>query len=80
MAHRTRRLSYAVPYPFPRGIDETTLELDCLLEIRRRPPLHRLFPGTNVEEARRIMKQSGLPIITADDLSDAAEKAVTALH
>lgn len=43
-------------------------------------PLVVRLEGTNVEEARRIMKQSGLPIITADDLSDAAEKAVTALH
>jgi malate-CoA ligase subunit beta len=34
--------------------------------------------GTNVEEGRRIIAQSGLPIITADDLGEAAEKAVRA--
>lgn len=34
--------------------------------------------GTNVEEGRRIIAESGLPIITADDLGEAAEKAVEA--
>ena len=32
--------------------------------------------GTNVEEGRRIIQDSGLPLITADTLADAAEKAV----
>jgi succinyl-CoA synthetase beta subunit len=32
--------------------------------------------GTNVEEGRRIVQASGLPLITADTLADAAEKAV----
>ncbi|EPB70412.1 hypothetical protein ANCCEY_10490 [Ancylostoma ceylanicum] len=35
--------------------------------------------STNVDEARRVLKESGLPIISADDLADAAEKAVAAL-
>jgi succinyl-CoA synthetase beta subunit len=34
--------------------------------------------GTNVEEGRRILETSGLPIITADTLADAAEKSVAA--
>ncbi|MCR9221022.1 MAG: malate--CoA ligase subunit beta [Alphaproteobacteria bacterium] len=34
--------------------------------------------GTNVEEGRRIIDQSGLPLITADTLADAAAKAVAA--
>jgi len=34
--------------------------------------------GTNVEEGRRILEESSLPIITADTLADAAEKVVTA--
>lgn len=36
--------------------------------------------GTNVDEAKRIMKESGLPLISASCLSDAAEKAVAAIH
>ncbi|MEM9762167.1 MAG: malate--CoA ligase subunit beta [Pseudomonadota bacterium] len=35
--------------------------------------------GTNVEEGKAIIAQSGLPIITASSLADAAEKAVAAL-
>ena len=35
--------------------------------------------GTNYEEGQKILKDSGLPFITADDLDDAARKAVEAL-
>ncbi|MEM1298276.1 MAG: malate--CoA ligase subunit beta [Pseudomonadota bacterium] len=34
--------------------------------------------GTNVEEGRKIIAESGLPLITADTLEDAANKAVAA--
>jgi len=34
--------------------------------------------GTNVEEGRRILEQSGLAVITADSLADAADKVVAA--
>ena len=34
--------------------------------------------GTNVEEGRRIIAASGLPLITADTLAEAADKAVAA--
>jgi malate-CoA ligase subunit beta len=43
-------------------------------------PIVARLAGTNVEEGRRILKESGLAIITADTLSDAAQKAVEALH
>jgi len=35
--------------------------------------------GTNVEEGRRILSESGLDVIQADDLDDAAAKAVAAV-
>jgi succinyl-CoA synthetase beta subunit/malate-CoA ligase subunit beta len=35
--------------------------------------------GTNFEQGQKILKDSGLPFITADDLDDAARKAVEAL-
>ena len=35
--------------------------------------------GTNYEAGQKILKDSGLPFITADDLDDAARKAVEAL-
>lgn len=41
-------------------------------------PLVVRLAGTNVEEGKKIVRESGLPIITADSLADAAEKAVAA--
>ncbi len=41
-------------------------------------PLVVRLSGTNVEEGRKIIAASGLPIITADTLAEAAEKAVAA--
>ncbi|RDC71135.1 malate--CoA ligase subunit beta [Rhodovulum sp. 12E13] len=34
--------------------------------------------GTNVEEGRRIVRESGLPLVTADTLAEAADRAVAA--
>jgi malate-CoA ligase subunit beta len=36
--------------------------------------------GTHVEQGQRILRDSGLPIITADSLADAAEKVVAAVN
>jgi len=44
----------------------------------KQPVVVRLS-GTNYEEGQKILKDSGLPFITADDLDDAARKAVEAL-
>lgn len=41
-------------------------------------PLVVRLAGTNEEEGRKIIEESGLPIITADTLAEAAEKAVAA--
>jgi hypothetical protein len=38
-----------------------------------------LSAGTNVTEAKEILRQSGLPISSANDLDDAAKKAVAAI-
>ncbi|WP_322063055.1 malate--CoA ligase subunit beta [Paraburkholderia sp. J63] len=43
-----------------------------------RVPLVVRLAGTNVEEGRRIIRESGLPIIAADTLLEAAQKAVEA--
>lgn len=32
-----------------------------------------------MEEAKRILRDSGMPLIPADDMDDAAQKAVTSL-
>ena len=41
-------------------------------------PLVVRLEGTNVKEGKQILADSGLPLTTADDLGDAAQKAVAA--
>lgn len=47
--------------------------------INLKVPLVVRLEGTNVDEARHILSSSGLPITTAADLEDAAQKAVASL-
>ena len=42
-------------------------------------PLVVRLEGTNVEKGKEILSESKLNIITADDLDDAAKKAVASL-
>jgi len=48
-------------------------------EVDLRVPLVVRLEGTNVEEGRRILKDSKLPLTTASDLDDAAEKICAAV-
>jgi malate-CoA ligase subunit beta len=48
-------------------------------ETQLQIPLVVRLAGTNVQEGRRILKESGLPIVTADTLSEAADRVVDAL-
>jgi succinyl-CoA synthetase beta subunit len=41
-------------------------------------PLVVRLEGTNVEKGKQLLKESGVVLITADDLADAAQKAVKA--
>jgi len=41
-------------------------------------PLVVRLEGTNVEKGKQLLKESGVALITADDLGDAAQKAVAA--
>ena len=41
-------------------------------------PLVVRLEGTNVERGKQLLKESGVALIAADDLADAAQKAVTA--
>ncbi len=47
-------------------------------EVDLSVPLVVRLAGTNVEKGKELMANSGLPIITADDLGDAATKVVAA--
>jgi succinyl-CoA synthetase beta subunit len=48
-------------------------------EVSRGVPLVVRLEGTNVDLGKKIMAESGLPIISADNLADAAEKIVKAV-
>jgi len=46
--------------------------------IRLSVPLVVRLEGTNVEKGKQLLKESGVALIAADDLADAAQKAVAA--
>uniref|UniRef100_A0A3P9IYW2 Succinate--CoA ligase [GDP-forming] subunit beta, mitochondrial n=1 Tax=Oryzias latipes TaxID=8090 RepID=A0A3P9IYW2_ORYLA len=48
-------------------------------ELELKVPLVVRLEGTNVHEAKSILSESGLPIMAADNLDDAARKAVAAI-
>lgn len=52
--------------------------VQAVKNIDMKVPLVVRLSGTNVEEGRRIIANSGLPIITAETLAEAAEKVVRA--
>jgi succinyl-CoA synthetase beta subunit len=45
-------------------------------EVNLQVPLVVRLEGTNVEQGKQILATSGLPIVPADDLGDAAKKIV----
>ncbi|GMY06310.1 succinate--CoA ligase [ADP-forming] subunit beta, mitochondrial [Fagus crenata] len=47
-------------------------------QVSLKVPVVVRLEGTNVDQGKRILKESGMKLITADDLDDAAEKAVKA--
>jgi len=47
-------------------------------EVDLSVPLVVRLEGTNVQKGKELMANSGLPIISADDLEDAAKKVVEA--
>jgi succinyl-CoA synthetase beta subunit len=49
-------------------------------EVSLHVPLVVRLEGTNVRLGKKILAESGLPILSADDLADAAEKIVTAVR
>ena len=48
-------------------------------EVSLKVPLVVRLEGTNVEQGKQIMTNSGLPIISGDNLADAAAKIVKAV-
>jgi malate-CoA ligase subunit beta len=52
--------------------------VDAIKELEIKVPVIVRLAGTNVEEGRRIIDTSGLSVISAQTLGDAAQKAVAA--
>jgi succinyl-CoA synthetase beta subunit len=52
--------------------------IEAAKQIEIKVPLVVRMRGTNVEEAMRLLAESGLPVILAQNLKDAAEKVVAA--
>ena len=52
--------------------------IDAAKTVHLSVPLVVRLEGTNMETGKRLLKESGLALITADDLADAAEKVVKA--
>ena len=66
---------------FARAAEGPELILVDLNGRRTNPiPLVVRLAGTNVVEGQKILKDSGLPIITADSLQEAAERVVKAME
>jgi succinyl-CoA synthetase beta subunit len=49
-------------------------------EVSLKVPLVVRLAGTNVSLGKKILAESGLPILSADNLADAAEKVVKAVR
>jgi len=54
--------------------------VEAMRTLEMKHPVVVRLAGTNLEEGLRILRESGLPIITADDLGEAARKAVEAAN
>ena len=52
--------------------------LEALRQLEVRVPLVVRLEGTNVEVGRRMLRESGHPLIEAESFGEAAEKAVAA--
>ncbi len=65
------------------GIARCTTIATALIEASKEVgfdvPLVVRLEGTEVEEGKRMLKESGLAIISADDLTDAAKKVVASI-
>jgi len=52
--------------------------INAAKNIKLAVPLIVRLEGTNVERGKQLLKESGVELIAADDLADAAQKAVAA--
>ncbi|PPR94562.1 hypothetical protein GOBAR_AA26108 [Gossypium barbadense] len=68
----------AVKSAFPNENEVSSLNSCNGFYVALKVPVVVRLEGTNVDQGKRILKESGMTLITAEDLDDAAEKAVKA--
>ncbi len=54
--------------------------MTAVKEVKLKVPLIVRLEGTNVAQGKAILNSSGVKVITADDLDDAAKKAVKSIQ
>ena len=54
--------------------------IEASKEVKLSVPLVVRLEGTNVELGKKMLAESGLPIISGDDLADGAQKIVKAVQ
>src|SRR2546423_7773170 len=54
--------------------------IDAAKTVKLSVPLVVRLEGTNVKKGKQLLKESGLALITASDLADAAQKVVAAAN
>ena len=52
----------------------------AITDVGLKVPLVVRLEGTNVEQGKKILRDSGLAVVPADDLADAAQKIVEAVR
>ena len=52
----------------------------AITDVGLKVPLVVRLEGTNVEMGKKILNDSGLAVVSADDLADAAQKIVAAVR
>jgi succinyl-CoA synthetase beta subunit len=54
--------------------------VSAVREIGLTMPLVVRMEGTNVDEGKRILAESGLPILSAESMKDGAQKIINAIN
>jgi succinyl-CoA synthetase beta subunit len=54
--------------------------IQAVKEVQVKVPIIIRLEGTNVEEGRRLLNESGLTFTVAEDMQDAARKVAALVH
>ena len=72
-----------LPHPLPPSPQCDTIAngiVQAVKEVKLKVPLIVRLEGTNVKEGKAILNSSGISVVTAENLDDAAKKAVKSIQ